>query len=131
MCVFVSSFAMAGNTAYSRYGISSRADKYWYEAPSSYNTKATTKANWFMNIEKLDFGGGKTSGTWGMGYTPLINGSQAGDIHWSLTTHSSYAYTGWGSYNGAAGNKYLLGVRLDTLVTGAKSAYTVGWWNSY
>lgn len=131
MCSLLSSLALAGNSPVSRYNIpSSGLTTWWYVAPGSSNTKATTKANWFMNINMLDFNGGSTSGTLGMAYTPTQNEKQAGGIHWSKTTHSNYVYTGWDSYNGAAGNTYLMGCRLDTLITGVKEAKTTGWWNS-
>lgn len=128
LCAFISSAAMAGNTAYSRYNLSSSG--YTWQHTWSYNTKATTKANWFMYVEKLNFGGGKTSGTLGMAYTPMINGQQAANVHWALAPHSNWVYTGWGNYNGSAGNRYELGVRMDSLITGVSSAYTVGQWNS-
>lgn len=130
VCV-LSSMAFAGNTVYSRYYIASSSLKTnWYVAPASNNTKATTQANWFMRIDSLNFGGGSTSGTLGMAYTPTQNSAQAGGIHWSKYAHSDYQYTGWGGYNGAAGNTYLIGMRLDTLITGVSNANTTGYWNS-
>ena len=132
LCLVVSLFssmALAGNSPVSRYLIYSNGYTR-YEAYGSENTKATTQANWFMNVEKVDFAGGNTSGTLGMAYTPLINSKQAGGIHWTKYPHSNYVYTGWAGYNGASGNRYILGVRMDSLITGVSGASTTGWWNS-
>lgn len=129
LCGLLSSMAFAANTQFTRYNIGNTGYN-WNTAYGSNNTKATTKANWFINIEQLSFGGASTNGTLGMAHTPLLNGIQAGGIGWAKTAPTGYMYIGWGGYSGAAGNTYVLGVRLDSLITNFQNGYTVGWWNS-
>ena len=54
-----------------------------------------------------------------------------GNTYWSKTTTSGYAYMGWKVGYGTANRDYLMLVRLDSAITGTKSAYTLGLWNSW
>lgn len=123
--------ASAADTAYSRYNIFSNGYN-WFEAPASYNTKASSGMPWYIRVEKLSFNGGNLQGGYGMGYCPLINQSQASaNIHWAKAAHANNQSVNWGSGYGFVGVRYMLGARLDSVSTGITGAYTVGWWNAY
>lgn len=122
---------LAGDSAFSRYNIAS-SGKNWYEAPGSYNTKASSGMPWFIRVNKLDTNGYSLNGGWGMAYCPMVNGSTASaNYHWTTTTHSNNVSVSWGSNYGAVNIKYVLGMRLDSIYTGYKGVSTVGYWNAY
>lgn len=122
---------LAGDTVFSRYNISS-SGYWWNEAPASYNTKASAGVPWYIRVEMLDFNGANLSGGYGMAYSPMVNGSAASSYyHWTKTTHTKNVSVNWGSGNGAANIKYVLGARVDSNYTNITGAKTNGHWNAY
>ena len=130
LCGLLTTTAMAGNSSFSRYNFGNTG-RTWLPT-SSYNTKATTRANWFIQVNYLSFGGGNTSGTLGIAHAPTLSNPLVpmAYTHWALSSDSYAKYYAWLPDCGAANLTYQLGVRLDDLIYPISAATTTGYWNS-
>lgn len=135
LCGVMSMSSIAGTVSFSRYNLGN-TQKNW-NSTGSFNTKAEAGQPWFIRITGISFGGADISASYGMAHAPgkYTGGSPTyfdeGNTYWSKTTTSGYAYMGWKVGYGTANRDYLMLVRLDSAITGTKSAYTLGLWNSW
>ena len=132
MCLGVTP-VFAGNTNFNTGTVTNYSGSYTYREMSNYpNTKATTNADWFINISSLSFSG-STANTLGIMFTPMVRtGSNTykavgAAVAWTRTTMGTKYYS-WNGH-GTANVTYYLGVRLDTLLN-TTIASASGYWNA-